>query len=424
MTSVLLLPGADPHAPELAADLEAAGIHVLGAAACDKLVQEVVRQAPDLLVCWAQPADDTLFRALDLLRATQPLPVLAFAQDGGAEVLERALDAGVQAWVVQGYAPARLRPLLQLAQARFRRERGLREALDDLSHRYEERKLVDRAKGILMLARQVPEDEAFRLLRAHAMQAKLRIGQVAQQLIDAAQEAAGVNRAGQLRMLSQRLVKLYALQVAGCDAESARTLQGQSVAQVAQRLEQLTRLLSKPTFGDLLDGVLGAWAPLRAALEAPARREQLSALDVQAEALLRAADTLTAALEQAGGTTSLPILNLAGRQRMLSQRLAKEALLAALLSGPAAQAAHAAAIRTAAEASRALAALQAAPLSSPDLRATLAAAAAEWPAMVADIDAAGSAAGQRRLAAASEALLDRFEQLVLQLEGSLQWLTG
>ena len=216
MTSVLLVHGADPQAPDLSADLRAAGIHVLGAVACDKLVQEAVRHGPDLLVVWAVPADDALFRALAMLRDTQPLPVLAFAQDPGVEALQRALEADVHAWVVQGYAAQRLRPLVQLALARFRRERAQREAMEELAQRFEERKVVDRAKGILMFARRIPEDDAFRLLREAAMHSKQRVGQVAQQLVDAAQQAARVNRAGQLRMLSQRLVKLYALRVAPC----------------------------------------------------------------------------------------------------------------------------------------------------------------------------------------------------------------
>ena len=424
MTTVLLVPGADAQAPDLAADLRAAGIHVLGAAACDKLVQEVVRHAPDLLVCWAQPADEALFRALAMLRDTQPLPVLAFAQDAGVEAMERALEAGVHAWVVQGYAAQRLRPLVQLAIARFRREHGLREALEELNQRFEERKVVDRAKGILMYARRIPEDDAFRLLRETAMHAKQRVGQVAQQLVDSAQQAARVNRAGQLRMLSQRLVKLYALRVAGSDAEQAAALQARTVELLVQRLEQLTRLLSRPTFGDLLDGVLEAWAPLRASLEAPPRAAALLKLDAQAEALLAAAEALTLALEHAGAAPTLYVINLAGRQRMLSQRLAKEALLAGLLPEPAAEAARHAARRTAIEAEQALATLQAAPLSTAEIRATLAAAAEAWPQMLSGLDAAGTPEGRRVLARASEALLERFEELTLQVEQGMQALTG
>ena len=424
MTSVLLVHGADPQAPDLSADLRAAGIHVLGAVACDKLVQEAVRHGPDLLVVWAVPADDALFRALAMLRDTQPLPVLAFAQDPGVEALQRALEADVHAWVVQGYAAQRLRPLVQLALARFRRERAQREAMEELAQRFEERKVVDRAKGILMFARRIPEDDAFRLLREAAMHSKQRVGQVAQQLVDAAQQAARVNRAGQLRMLSQRLVKLYALRVASCDAEQATALQGLTVELMTQRLEQLTRLLSRPTFGDLLDGVLEAWAPLRSALDAPPKATALLKLDAQAEALLTAAEALTTALEHAGATPTLYVINLAGRQRMLSQRLAKEALLAGLLPEPTAELARHAARRTAIEAEQALQVLQSAPLSTPEIRATLAAAAEAWPQMLAGLDDAGSPDGRRALARASEALLERFEELTLQVERGMQALTG
>lgn len=422
--SVLLFPGTDPQGPTLTADLKAAGIHVLGAVSCDKLVQEVVRQVPDMLVCWVPTGDSALFQALELLQATQPTPVLAFSQDASAETLERALDAGVHAWVVQGYASARLRPLIQLTLARFKRERGLRGALDELSHRFEERKLVDRAKGLLMLARQLPEDDAFRLLRSSAMQSKLRIGQFAQQLIDAAQEAAGVNRAGQLRMLSQRLVALYALRVGACDAAAALALQQGAVAHLTERIEQLGKLLSRPTFGDLIDGVLDAWAALRTALDEPPQVDRLLALDARAEALLQAADTLTAALEQAGAAPSLRVINLAGRQRMLSQRLTKEALFAALLPGPTATLAREAAGRTVAEVEAALIELQAAPLAGRELNAALDAARADWPLMRSAVEGVGDDASRRRLADASERLLGRFEVLTTQVERSMQQLMG
>lgn len=424
MTSALVVLDAEPGAPALQADLEAAGIHVLGACGCDTLVREALRLGAELLVCWTAHPDERLFRALETLRTTEARPVLVFTSDAAVEPMQRALQCGVHAWVVQGYAPARLRPLLQLAQARFRHERALRDELDELGHRFTERKLVDRAKGILMLARQVSEEEAFRLLRAGAMQSKQRIGQVAQQLIDAAQEAAGVNRAGQLRMLSQRLVKLYALQVARCEVPAAKALQAAAVEQMAERIEQLGRLLSRPTFGDLLEGVLQAWAPLERSLGAAPQAAQLLHLDREAEALLCAADRLTTALEHAGAAPSLRIINLAGRQRMLSQRCAKEALLGALLDEPVAAAARTAAAATAQEAAQALSELQAAPLSAPDIRESLAAAATAWPLMTAALDAAATPEGRQVLAQTSESLLAGFERLTAQIERSMQALTG
>ena len=422
MTSVLLVHGADPQAPDLSADLRAAGIHVLGAVACDKLVQEAVRHGPDLLVVWAVPADDALFRALAMLRDTQPLPVLAFAQDPGVEALQRALEADVHAWVVQGYAPQRLRPLVQLALARFKRERAQREAMEELTQRFEERKVVDRAKGILMFARRIPEDDAFRLLRDAAMHSKQRVGQVAQQLVDAAQQAARVNRAGQLRMLSQRLVKLYALAVSG-DAAATAELRATS-AQVDDRIERLGQTLSRPTFGDLLDATLQSWSGLHVALGKAPERARLGEVDAAAEQLLESAERLTHALEVASPLAALEVVNRAGRQRMLSQRLAKQALLAALGDAPLADRAAAAAVETIAAFEATLRHLDAAPLGTPAQRSSLAAAAAEWQRMLAGVRDAADAPGRQTLAAASDALLARFEQLTVEYGRMAQQLFG
>ena len=133
--------------------------------------------------------------------------------------------AEVQAWATaQGYAPQRLRPLVHLAQARQAREQELRGALAELSDRFEERKLVDKAKGILMRARQLSEEEAFGLLRTASMHGNQRVGQVSRQVIDTAEVAEAINRAGQLRMLSQRLVKLSALACTKSEAAAAQTL--------------------------------------------------------------------------------------------------------------------------------------------------------------------------------------------------------
>src|SRR5207244_11174693 len=110
--------------------------------------------------------DDALFELAAALFAARPTPLLLFCGDADAGKMARALECGISAYVVNGYAPNRLRPLTHLALARFAHERQLREALADVTHRFEERNLVDRAKGILMRARHVSEDEAFKIGRA------------------------------------------------------------------------------------------------------------------------------------------------------------------------------------------------------------------------------------------------------------------
>src|SRR5512147_3123024 len=172
MTTVLLLASAD--APPIEADLAVLGVTV--AARCDVpgLLRESLKAADDAVVlAWDPYPAAGLLGALQSLQEHASRPVVLFTSDADADTLAWALRAGVHAYVVNGYAPARLRTLLHLARARHAHESTQRRAYAELEARFEERKLVDRAKGILMRSRQIDEDEAFRTLRAASMQAHL-----------------------------------------------------------------------------------------------------------------------------------------------------------------------------------------------------------------------------------------------------------
>ena len=417
MTSVLLIQTPDPGAPALAADLAACGFALQASAGCADLVREALRGSPDVVVCWEPRPDAALLDAIRVLQAQQGVPVVVFTNDASVERMSEALAAGVHAWVVQGYARERLRPLVHLAQARAAHERKLHQDLSQLSERFEERKLVDKAKGILMRARQVSEDEAFTLLRTASMHGNQRVGQVSRQVIEAAQVAEAINRAGQQRMLSQRLVKLYALVCAKTDADAAQALLRQSAARLEDNLKALEKTLSSATFGDLLQAARSGWEPMKRLLDSPHEARHLAALDDLAEALLAQADVLVVALETSGLATTVQVINVSGRQRMLAQRMAKQALLA----GGKTSAAMAA---TAKAFEEGMAALTRAPLSTAEIRELLAAARQAWDALREGVPRAGSAAGQRQLAAASEELLDLFDKLTGAYQHSIQVLMG
>jgi len=419
MTSCLVLASSGPSAPQLDTDLEGAGIHVLGAVQRSNLVQDAVRLGPDLIICHETAVDEGLFDAIALLQASAPRPVLLFTPDPDADKMARALEAGVHCYVVNGYGPQRLRSLIHLAQARFAHEQKLRGDLAAVSNRFEERKLVDRAKGILMRARQVSEDEAFRVLRAASMHSNQRVGQVSQHVIAAAALAEAVNRAGQFRMLSQRLVKLYAL--AAMSIPSAPM--AESCARIDANLTILAKNLSRSTYGDLLDAVIAPWTPLKALLGAAVDAARLQEADALAEQMLIQADRLVTALEATGTATSLHVINVAGRQRMLSQRVAKQALLAVLLKGDAATQAASDAERSREEFEDALSFLNAAPLTTREIRESLDEAGRVWTEM-SKVLARPYDAGARTLAESSEALLALFDRLTLRYEHSMQVLVG
>ena len=140
------------------------------------------------------------------------------------------------------------------------------------------------------------------------------------------------------------------------------------------------------------------------------------AIDSAAEALLASAEALTEALQLASGRRALRIVNLCGRQRMLSERLAKDALRAAAgapggLASPSS---------TADEFEKALLELEEAPLTSPRIRETLSAARDEWLRLVREVQGMKNPKGSVALVRSAEALVDTFDQLATQYEHSLQ----
>src|SRR5690606_22162641 len=199
---------------------------------------------------------------------------------------------------------------------------------------------------------------------------------------------------------------------------------------VDANLALLGKNLSQPTFGDLLADVVTDWKALKKALKAAPAPDQLAPLNALAERLLQDAERLTTSLEGAGSVAPLRMLNMAGRQRMLSQRFAKASLLGVLESGDP-QLQHQAEMEAARQAfEQGLTYLNGLPLSTPDIRRTLESAAEGWQQVLTGADHVRRPAGRDRLlrleglAAASESLLDDFETLSGQYERSMQMLMG
>ena len=150
----------------------------------DVLLDRVAALQPDVIIIDAEsPTRDTL-EQLSFVSARQPRPIILFTEDRESATIQAAIKAGVSAYVVAGMQPERLRPILEVAVARFEQDRALREELKTAQERLVERKVVERAKGILMQQKGVSEDEAFRLMRKLAMDRNRKLLDVAQQIID------------------------------------------------------------------------------------------------------------------------------------------------------------------------------------------------------------------------------------------------
>jgi response regulator NasT len=154
------------------------------------LLERVAALQPDVIIIDTDsPTRDTL-EQLSFVSREQPRPIVVFTDDRESATIQAALKAGVTAYIVAGMHPERLQPILEVAVARFEQERALRDELKDAQDRLVERKLVERAKGILMQQKGVSEDDAFRMMRKLAMDRNRRLVDVAAQIIDIADMSA------------------------------------------------------------------------------------------------------------------------------------------------------------------------------------------------------------------------------------------
>ncbi|MBC8021493.1 MAG: ANTAR domain-containing protein [Burkholderiales bacterium] len=151
-----------------------------------ELLKRIDEHRPDIVLIDTESPSRDVLEQLAAVSSTAPRPVVVFSDDAEHHAIRASLKAGVSAYIVDGISPARLAPIMRVAMERFEAEQRLRAELEDARARLEERKLVERAKGILMKQRGASEADAFALLRSLAMQRGIRLGEAARQVIDVA----------------------------------------------------------------------------------------------------------------------------------------------------------------------------------------------------------------------------------------------
>lgn len=147
------------------------------------LAAQINAAEPDLvLIDMADPTRDMLE---EMALASGPLdrPVAMFVDQSDDALTTAAIEAGVSAYVIDGMRPDRVKPVLDAAIARFQMFKRMRTELAETKRALEERKVIDRAKGMIMKARKVDEDEAYALLRKAAMDQGKRLADVAEALV-------------------------------------------------------------------------------------------------------------------------------------------------------------------------------------------------------------------------------------------------
>jgi response regulator NasT len=142
---------------------------------------------PDVLIVDLDLPDRDTIEQLRVATSEMPRPIVMFVDRSDTETMRAAVSAGVSAYVVDGLQARRVKPIIDVAVARFQEFENLRRELELAKTSLAERKLIDRAKGILMRVRGLSEDEAYALLRRKAMHDQKKVVEIAQSVITAAE---------------------------------------------------------------------------------------------------------------------------------------------------------------------------------------------------------------------------------------------
>lgn len=151
------------------------------------LLARIYRIDPDvILIDLENPSRDVLEQMFQVSRAVRR-PIAMFVDQSDAASIQQSVEAGVSAYIVDGLKKERIKPILDLCISRFNAFSKLQDELDRTKSALEDRKVLDRAKGLLMKAKGLTEEEAYVLIRSTAMREKKKIGEIAQSIITAAE---------------------------------------------------------------------------------------------------------------------------------------------------------------------------------------------------------------------------------------------
>ncbi len=172
---------------ELRIGLLESGYNLIAVLPADSFLEQRITQLqPDMIIVDAESdARDALEHVVVATR-NERRPIVLFTEDNDTTHVKDAVAAGVNAYIVAGLAPERIRPILDVAMARFEHEQGLRHELQSAKSELQDRKTIDRAKGLLMQRQGLSEKDAYEKLRKSAMDKGLRLADVAQRMLDMA----------------------------------------------------------------------------------------------------------------------------------------------------------------------------------------------------------------------------------------------
>ncbi|HEX9211680.1 MAG TPA: ANTAR domain-containing protein [Bradyrhizobium sp.] len=166
---------------------EAGFTQVVHISEMQSLLARIYAVDPDIiLIDLENPSRDVLEAMFQVSRAVRR-PIAMFVDQSDSASIQASVEAGVSAYIVDGLRKERIKPILDLCVSRFNAFAKLQEELERTKSQLEDRKIIEKAKGILMKIKGLNEDEAYVLLRSTAMREKKKIGEIAQSIITASE---------------------------------------------------------------------------------------------------------------------------------------------------------------------------------------------------------------------------------------------
>jgi response regulator NasT len=166
---------------------EAGFTEVVHISEMQSLLARIYALDPDIiLIDLENPSRDSLEQMFQVSRAVRR-PIAMFVDQSDAASIQASVEAGVSAYIVDGLKKERIKPILDLCVSRFNAFAKLQDELERTKSALEERKVIDRAKGILMKLKGLTEEEAYVLMRSTAMREKKKIGEIAQSILTASE---------------------------------------------------------------------------------------------------------------------------------------------------------------------------------------------------------------------------------------------
>jgi response regulator NasT len=150
------------------------------------IARRIAEIEPDVIVIDLENPNRDMLEAMFQLSRAVKRPIAMFVDRSDSASIEAAIEAGVSAYVVDGLRKDRVKPILEMAISRFNAFSRLTRELEEARSELEDRKVIERAKGLLMKSRKLSEPEAYALLRKTAMNQNRRIAEIAQSLVTAA----------------------------------------------------------------------------------------------------------------------------------------------------------------------------------------------------------------------------------------------